>query len=51
MKKLGSWYAFMRILESWYANMGFPDAKRCRTLVTIMNPIPCGYKVMVEYIW
>ena len=27
MKKLSSWYAFMRFQESWYANMGFMHAQ------------------------
>ena len=38
MKKLSSWYAFMRFKESGYSNMGFLDAQDVLTLVNIMNP-------------
>ena len=29
MKKLSSWYAFMRFQESWYSYMGFLDEANC----------------------
>ena len=48
MKKLSSWYAFMRFQESWYSNMGFLDAQDVLTLVTTVNPIPSQVQFEVQ---
>ena len=39
IKKLSSWYAFMRFQESWYSSMGFLDVQDVLILVTTVNPV------------
>ena len=50
MKKLSSWYAFMRFQESWYSNMGFLDAQDVWHWYSTVNPIPpqVQFEVQIE---